>query len=151
MTVMRAGVAATYIAISMLGLAGDRARAAEHAYLWRARPLYVFAGSEQDPRLQKQRAIVAGAEADLGERDVVVIFVVGARVTRPAGAAAGNSADDLRRSFSVPANAFRAILVGKDGGVKLSSPTPLTSSSLRSLIDAMPMRRDEMRRRARAG
>jgi hypothetical protein len=39
------------------------------------------------------------------------------------------------------------LLVGKDGGVKLSSSSPLSASTLFGTIDAMPMRIDEMRRR----
>ena len=40
---------------------------------------------------------------------------------------------------------FTCMLVGKDGGVKLSSDTPVPAERLSDVIDAMPMRRREMR------
>ena len=65
------------------------------------------------------------------ERDLVLIPVVGP--------------DDLRRRYRVTTTGFEAILVGKDGGAKHRSPTPITAERLITLIDAMPMRRQETR------
>ena len=42
------------------------------------------------------------------------------------------------RSFSV-------VLIGKDGGEKLRRATPLSPEELFAIVDAMPMRRAEMR------
>jgi hypothetical protein len=49
----------------------------------------------------------------------------------------------LRESLQI--DEFEIILIGKDGGVKLRSKTPISLEELFSLIDAMPMRRQEMR------
>ncbi len=43
---------------------------------------------------------------------------------------------------------FAVLLIGKDGGVKLRSGRPFALHALFDAIDAMPMRQDEMRRRA---
>jgi hypothetical protein len=43
-------------------------------------------------------------------------------------------------------NDFAVLLVGKDGGVKLSSERPVLTENLSALIDTMPMRRREMKR-----
>ena len=104
------------------------------AYRWKARLLVLFAPSAADPRLGAQRALVAEARAGLTERDLVVLEALGVE-----GAA-------LRRRFGLPADAFRAVLVGKDGEAKIVAAEPIPSRSLFSTIDAMPMRRDEMRR-----
>jgi len=40
---------------------------------------------------------------------------------------------------------FHAILIGKDGGVKGRWDSPVDMDALFGLIDAMPMRRQEMR------
>ena len=53
---------------------------------------------------------------------------------------------DLRRRLSVPADGFAFLLLGKDGGVKLRSATPVSFAELAAIVDAMPMRQDEMRR-----
>ena len=42
--------------------------------------------------------------------------------------------------------AFKITLTGKDGGVKLTSKSVLTLKKLYDTIDAMPMRKSEMKR-----
>jgi len=50
-----------------------------------------------------------------------------------------------RRRFHVRPTDFTVILIGKDGGEKLRSHQPISLDTLRSTIDAMPMRQEEMR------
>jgi len=45
-------------------------------YLWTARPLVIFAPSEADPRLLQQLEWLEAEEAELADRDVVVIVDV---------------------------------------------------------------------------
>ena len=108
------------------------------------RPLYVFAPTSGDERLARQQAINAAASAGYRERDMTVTVVAGSGVS-----GSSRSASALRARFGVSSGQFRVILVGKDGGVKLSSASPVSTGTLFSLIDAMPMRRDEMRSRGR--
>lgn len=123
------------------------AAAAMSAYQWKKRPLVVFAGSQEDVSLVRQRAIVAANRGGMSERDMVIVWVVGDGVSADGGAGPGLSASAMRKRYGVGAGAFRALLVGKDGGVKISSAAPIAAGTLFSTIDAMPMRRDEMRRR----
>ena len=58
----------------------------------------------------------------------------------------GPEAAALRHRLGLPAKTFRVVLVGKDGGAKLASDAPIPPSRLFGTIDAMPMRRQEMRR-----
>jgi hypothetical protein len=53
----------------------------------------------------------------------------------------------LRRRLGLPGDGFRAVLVGKDGEPKITARSPIPMETLFSTIDAMPMRRDEMRGR----
>jgi hypothetical protein len=80
---------------------------------------------------------------------MVIVTVVGDRVTSRFGRGPGMDADRLRERYSVGRRQFRALLVGKDGGVKLSSGRAISANRLFGLIDSMPMRRKEMRRRGR--
>jgi hypothetical protein len=57
----------------------------------------------------------------------------------------------LRSRFGATRAAFRVVLVGKDGGTKLAQSSPILPDALFGAIDAMPMRRDEMRRRTLQG
>lgn len=114
--------------------AGDKGPLA--AYLWKSRVLVVAAPDADDPRLAAQRQALASARRGTAELDLVTVEAVGQ----------GAEAVALRRALGLPADAFRAVLVGKDGGAKLSAEEPIPPQRLFSTIDAMPMRRDEMRR-----
>ena len=107
------------------------------AYRWTSRVLVVAAPSASDASYRAQRAALDSERSSRAERDLVTVEAVG----RSAGA------DALRRRFGVPEGVFRAVLIGKDGGVKLSSDEPIPLRKLFSTIDAMPMRQNEMRRR----
>lgn len=117
-------------------------------YIWKNRPLIVFAPSTSDTRLADQQRVVGASRSGFVERDMVVIYVIGDSVSTMLGVPPGMSAATLRRRYGVSANAFRSLLVGKDGGVKRSSGRAISARSLFGLIDRMPMRRQEMRRRA---
>jgi hypothetical protein len=127
-------------------LAGMPAASAMTDYRWKYRPVIVFAKSESVAPLAEQRRIVAANRPALAERDVVVIWVVGDSVSAEFGPSPGVSASALRSRFGTGDAAFRVLLVGKDGGTKLSSAAPLGIGVLNGTIDAMPMRRNEMRR-----
>ena len=116
-------------------------------YRWKNRPLVVFAPSDSHALYRRQVAALSGKRSQLANRDMVVIQVVGGHVVSTLGRSPGLSADALRRRYGVGPASFRAILVGKDGGVKISSAAPLSASRLFATIDAMPMRRQEMRTR----
>lgn len=117
------------------------------AYRWKHRPVFVFAPTPGDPALAEQRRIFAAQRAGLIERDVAIIWVVEDRVRAEHGPSPGSSASELRKRFGVDRSAFQVFLVGKDGGTKLAQSQPLTAATLFGTIDAMPMRRDEIRSR----
>jgi len=101
-------------------------------YRWKSRVL-VIAAEAGDPRAAAQEEIAAAAGRGLRERDLVVVRAIGE----------GREAAGLRRRLGLPATGFRAVLVGKDGGAKLTAEEPIPAERLFSTIDAMPMRRDE--------
>jgi hypothetical protein len=100
-------------------------------YRWSHRPVLLFAPSEQAPAYVEQRAALGEAVDELVERDIVVLID-----TDPSGQG------PLRTSFG--AKGFEVLLIGKDGGVKLRQQAPVGTDVLFAVIDAMPMRRQEM-------
>ena len=106
-------------------------------YRWNNRPVLVFAASERDPSHIKQLEILRANRSGLAERDIVVLSDVDARASR-----------ELRDTLQI--DDFEVVLIGKDGGVKLRSKTPVSLESLFARIDAMPMRLQEMRSKPRA-
>ena len=138
-TPSRTLLAAALLAAALAALPALSAQAAGDplaAHRWKSRVVVALAPSPDDPALAAQRRIFAALGSEARERDLVLLAATD-------GTAAG---DALRRRFG-GGPGFRAILVGKDGGEKLSSAVPLGRESLLPLIDAMPMRQDEMSRR----
>jgi Domain of unknown function (DUF4174) len=98
--------------------------------LWVARPIVVFADTPADPRFVQQMAMLAERQAELEDRDVVVL-------TDTDPAAAGPLRKALRpRDFNL-------VLIDKDGTVAQRRPAPTSARDLINLIDRMPSRRQE--------
>jgi hypothetical protein len=53
----------------------------------------------------------------------------------------------MRHHFKVEPSEFLVILIGKDGGEKLNSRTPVPVDQLTQLIDSMPMRKSETKQK----
>jgi hypothetical protein len=52
----------------------------------------------------------------------------------------------IRSRLSADGRRFQVFLVGKDGHTAISFERPVSADNLFALVDAMPMRRKEMRR-----
>lgn len=128
-------LAAAALVFATLAAAAPADPLARHR--WSERLLVVSAPDPGDARLAAQRRIVEASQAEARERDLVLVEAVGP----------GAEAAAIRKKLGLPADGFRAVLVGKDGGAKLVSPEPIAAARLFETIDAMPMRREEARRR----
>ncbi len=121
----------------------------------RNRVLLIFTPTALDGRYGEQFEAFNHHEADLRARDLIVIPLVqqpGPANLSPALHALQppHISDDeqltIRRRFHIAASDFTVILLGKDGGEKLRSTIPVTIARLNRTIDAMPMRKEEMRK-----
>jgi len=113
-------------------------------YAWKSRVLIVYAPDDDAPELAGQRTLLSGDTDAMRERDLVLIEVVGDAIKAVPGPSPDTPAAELRARHGISPDQFGLVLVGKDTGVKLRSDTPVASSDIFSLIDAMPMRRREM-------
>ena len=120
----------------------------------RGRPLVVFATDARDPRAARQIAAATKEAEGFADREItlVVVYDEGASFAgqRPLSK---RDCDALRDRFARnrkgAKDGFTALLVGKDGGVKRTAHDPITCEELFAQIDAMPMRRREVRERGR--
>ena len=122
------------------------------AHRWEHRLLVVFASSDTADALTAQRNAFADREAGVRDRDLLLLFLKG-----PAEGqlfeAPGTEPQPLTEAavrrlydhFGVPTEAFRVVLVGKDGTEKRRDAEPVSARSIFDTIDAMPMRQREMR------
>lgn len=111
---------------------------------WENRVVLVF-GDATDQKLAQQIENLVRQKAELSERDMVVIRVIGDDVRSVYGQSPPLDADRLRKEANVASATFQIVLVGKDGGVKLRSGEIVQDVALFDLIDRMPMRRAEKR------
>lgn len=117
-------------------------------YVWRNRLLLLFATEASDPLVRQVRDNLERHADELVERDLLVLqlFVHGqSRLNdQPISAA---QVRKLRARLGIDANEQLLVLVGKDGSVKRRAPLSTDVREIFRQIDAMPMRRDEMRER----
>lgn len=113
-----------------------------------SRPLLIFAPSPSDPQLQIQLRTLRENAAAVAERDVVVIALPYQSPSPTPATLTDDGATAARRRFHVAPPYFTVILIGKDGGEKLRTHQPISLDTLRSTIDAMPMRQEEMRQKS---
>jgi hypothetical protein len=109
---------------------------------WKARVLVVSAPKRDDSGLRAQDAILKNDVDGQAERDLKVIRLVGTE------GPAGVDVQALRERLSLPPDRFEVVLVGKDGTTVLRRRQPVALDDLFDRIDAMPMRRDEIRKRS---
>jgi len=120
-----------------------------HAYRNRKRVLILFALSADDSRFVRQQKMFASSGTGFTEHDLVRIEVFETGQSRVGKEAISvDAASRLRAKYGPKASAFRAVLIGKDGHIAYSTARPISAANLFGLIDAMPMRREEMRRKA---
>ena len=116
------------------------------------RPLLVFAPSLDNPQLKAQFSQLQGHTPDLKSREILYVPIVPEGHNQPIPAShiptARLSEDELaaaHQHFQVENGSFLVVLLGKDGGIKLKSRTPVSVDQLKRLIDSMPMRQGEMK------
>ncbi|MCJ2064760.1 DUF4174 domain-containing protein [Methylobacterium sp. J-088] len=127
----------TALGLGLAALTMAASAAPLDTYRDRYRVLVLSAPDAADAQLTAQRAALGPVREGIAERDLVVLEAVGS----------GAEARTLRAALGLPDDSFRAVLVGKDGGAKLTAAAPIPPKRLFSTVDAMPMRRAEMRGR----
>ncbi len=128
-------VLALVLAASIVLIARSAQAAPLDLYRWKARPVIVF-GSEDNSTFREQLGLLNRASSGLRERDMALIAVSNR-----------GGRQELRRAYHVAPGQFEVVLIGKDGGVKLRSRSLVSPQEIFRTVDAMPMRRQEMRRR----
>jgi hypothetical protein len=114
-------------------------------YRWKNRLLFLFSPSSEIPAYQSLNRELNRNHDGVRDRDLLVFRILEqgssamySQEISPQGAI------NLRRRFGVNQGTFTVVLVGKDGGVKLQRPGPVSLSDIFGLIDSMPMRQREM-------
>lgn len=115
---------------------------------WENRILIIKTMDETNPMYKDQFRIFKNSSADFKERKLVLYQVVGNRYKQTSWQDSEQNGlwKDLEAARDIPSD-FEIVLIGLDGGVKLKQTTLLDEEKLYQLIDGMPMRRAEQRRK----
>ena len=96
------------------------------------RQLLIFGSEIHSALVTKQKDLLNNVNAGVVERDIKITVV-------PASS-------ELNKEYKIKPGTFIVILVGKDGSEKHRSVAILQPQKLFTIIDAMPMRRSEMKK-----
>ena len=111
------------------------------AYRDKNRVLLVFAPTELDLAYREQIKLWQNEKTGFDERQLLVLPVF-AEAKKPAGDPPGT----LARKYNIDPKTFALVLIGKDGHDAYRSAKPVPAAALYPAVDAMPMRRAEMKR-----
>jgi hypothetical protein len=120
-------------------------------YRWKSR-LIMASVTTGEARVQLTAALAANRAA-IDERDLIVVDVSPESARLPGTVRLDpKQTTALRERLKLSARETNAvfILIGKDGGEKARQRGPLKLANWFTLIDGMPMRRDEIRRQGKS-
>jgi hypothetical protein len=115
---------------------------------WEDRVILIFGDSPTHPIAQTQVKALNAKPAELIDRNLLIYQIYQQEGQTPKGKRlAPNELKAFRKKFNIEAGVFAVLLIGKDGGVKMKKTTALDPQLIFDLIDSMPMRQSEMRRK----
>ena len=106
-------------------------------FVWKKRPIIVFADSENDPAFIDQMELIRRRPDELRERDVVVLTDTDPSRLSPVR-------ERLRP------RGFMLAIISKEGDVQMRKPLPWDVREITRTIDKMPMRKREIREQKNA-
>ncbi len=119
---------------------------------WKHRVILLFAGDAQNKTLQKQLKLFGENTSGMNDRELVVYRIFEEQGKKPGNKElTAGEVRQLRDRYEAPAQGFTFLLIGKDGTVKLRENELVAIERLFGLIDSMPMRKAEMRRKEDGG
>jgi len=116
-------------------------------YRWENRIILLF-HSNGNSQYKKQTDELLNDKPGLSDRNLLIFSIdQTSKITELTTSKKFESKPGLRSDFNIPQNEFYVILIGKDGSVKYRDNSPIERKKLYAIIDAMPMRQAEMRRK----
>jgi len=110
---------------------------------WKERVLLLLTDAVQNSVFKEQVDIFKTESTNFKERKLIIYKVT------PKGYIKGNKwfyTDKFHKYYKKNKSTFEIVLLGLDGNIKLRQSTLLKNKDLYDLIDAMPMRKNEIRK-----
>lgn len=117
-------------------------------FQWQNRLLFIFAPNRNHPMFDSLHSSLAAQKAEVADRDLIIFEILESDPSSMNSKyLASEAAMSLRKRYKVTRGEFAVLLIGKDGGIKLSRQNETRLEDIFALIDAMPMRRQEIRQK----
>ena len=119
------------------------------SHKWKDRLLLILNTENSKSLHQEQIKILQDNIEGLEERKLVIYSVMPDQFKKGIGSESWMKSARLNDRYRQEGKEFEVILIGLDGGVKLRQSEILSIEKLFATIDAMPMRRNEIRNKSR--
>lgn len=116
---------------------------------WENRLILLLETSPAQPETSQQVSLLMSAFEELKERKLV-IYLCSPEETKmlfPEEKIVSKDRKSIYSKFKSSEKGFEFCLIGLDGGVKLRKDVPISKEELFAVIDGMPMRRAELKRK----
>ncbi|MHA7060080.1 DUF4174 domain-containing protein [Aquimarina sp. M1] len=114
-------------------------------HLWKDRLLLVVADSYENPKLVEQHKEFENKPMAVADRKLIMYQITPSSYQKGIKKSTPIENSDFYKKFNPSNRDFMVILIGLDGGIKLTSNNVLSSSQIFGNIDQMPMRRQGLR------
>ncbi len=112
-------------------------------YKWKNRVVLVISDDKDSDIFKAQVEAVENDEKGLKERKLIIFKILPSKFQLNSDKWVPDS--KLYRTYNKDSDPFKIVLIGLDGGVKLSRDTLISKNELYDLIDSMPMRSAELK------
>lgn len=119
------------------------------SHKWKDRLLLILTTENSKSQHHEQIKILQDNIEGLEERKLVIYSVMPEQYKKGIGAESWIESARLNDRYRQKGKEFEVILIGLDGGVKLRQSEILSIEKLFATIDAMPMRRNQIRNKSR--
>ena len=117
---------------------------------WEERVLIVTASSPTNIGYKSQQQLLTEGKKGMKERNLVIYRLYSDHWVDPnQEMLSQEDADAIYDAYGIEKGTFSVVLIGKDGGVKMRKDDLVSTREIFQLIDSMPMRQQEMRRKAK--
>lgn len=115
-------------------------------FQWKNRLLIIYSNVQKSAPFEGQLAKISQNKEGYQKRDLKVIILKNQKVDWNSNENHHLGFHQIVKKLNIEEiQPFQNLLIGKDGGVKLRSNSPISNEKLFETIDAMPMRQREMR------
>jgi len=116
-------------------------------YEWKNRIIVIYARAASTPEYKQQLEMIDESSKEFAERDLIGFHIFDNHGVGPNGKILKPAeVGYIKDLFHFRDSSFGFVLIGKDGTVKHRKSEPVSEEELYAIIDAMPMRRREMKK-----